>query len=311
MSLEILKLWLKETIKNSENETPNENKSYWDGWRDSRTSVIKKINRLQKLKLKNYIGITGCPTESDLIEILSLFGKYNISIDYSTHHIPMLGFLVDNKTIKEKFNPKKAYPDLDELTKMLVKAKGNVFSTIHYNSKNNEFDELIYFLDDFGYSKIIDGIQFNFLYPDPKKLLILKEKFPFLKFIFQLHKGYFEKYGGGYDIIRYIKKTYYMMDYILFDSSRGKGVEITSPQLKDYAQIGYAFNEEFKIGIAGGLKAHNLNENLDEMSKHFGTLDFSFDAQSCFWNKNGEFDLSKVDCYLKKYNSFLNRWKTE
>jgi len=130
----------------------------------------------------------------------------------------------------------------------------------------------------------IDGIQYDCLpwqeNPDMLKFLHqTKERHPGTRVLLQCWQGALERYSPR-QLARLLGQNAEALDYILFDTSHGKGVPLDIAHLTPYIEEAYA-NESLStvgISIAGGLGSNESMEQVQAVIELFP--DTSFDAES-------------------------------
>jgi phosphoribosylanthranilate isomerase len=133
------------------------------------------------------------------------------------------------------------------------------------------------------------GIQLNINWPDPNDVKRIKDTYPKLSIILQV---------SGFSSLEKVKSYYGFCDYILIDSSKGRGIEFNLNEVvKAYRTI-----QEYiptTIGIAGGFSPENVRGRVLDLRKSLRTDNFCIDAQNRL-RTNGHLDMHKVDKYLKE-----------
>lgn len=87
------------------------------------------------MKSKPYVGITGPVNLEETKDICREFAEAGYSME--SNHIPMLGFLVSNKTLNEQPIKNRRYPPITSLPDLLKATDKQVLTMIHYNQKRN------------------------------------------------------------------------------------------------------------------------------------------------------------------------------
>ncbi len=264
------------------------------------------------MKLKPYLGITGCSKISEVIKTIQLFNKYYITLQ--SEHIPMLGFLVSYKWQKSSNyfdcqTHSKRYPTIKDLFELLHIAHNKVFTTIHYNTKNPYFaNELISLLNiNTPYGKIehlLNGIQLNISKPNPKEINIIKKSFPHISIIFQLNNSFIKdsRFQNSDTLVKFININYSDVQYILLDVSGGRGSNINlnfTSSLYNY----FKRNNFFNIGFAGGFNGTNIKDRIKKLRCLTNTYDFSIDAEGKLRDSNDNYSLIKAEVYIRNFKN--------
>ena len=230
------------------------------------------------MTLKTYIGITGPTSKQEVNLILNEFQKTGFTLN--SQHIPMLGFLVSYKTLNNIPTENKRYPLFKNLHPLLEQANNQIFTTIHYNTKDkdNLVNEVSRVFDGIYQDNLCRGIQLNIVWPSIKAVEQIKNKFPDMKIIFQAnHKGLSS--GNPSEVASEIKQYHKSIDYILIDPSAGKGQEFDIDNSVEIYQRLRDQIPNLSIGFAGGFKGENIESRLQTISNKIQTQDFSIDAE--------------------------------
>ncbi len=259
---------------------------------------------------KPYIGITGIETVDQLDPIFTIFRKKK-----NFSHRLMIGGMVSYKTlinIKDKPIVLMKNEIKDIFEKLNKYDSENIFFTLHYFTKPLEkikpelkeksknivektlYQQLTMLLENFyeEYERIQPsfqiGIQINVSWPNPRDINKLKTTYPRLKTILQVSNFFLlEKRIKNYNV-----------DYILIDTSHGKGIEFEiNDVIKIYETIHK--NNPAIIGFAGGLSPENVRKKISSLKEKLNTKNFCIDAQKRL-RTNDLLDITKVKKYLKE-----------
>lgn len=256
---------------------------------------------------RDYVGVCGPYNVEETKEIASLMRKSGFTME--TSHIPMIGFHVSWKSLEYGFSEgNRRVPPFKQLPEMLESVKGGVFSTIHYYTNNPKgiLQELKAVLnrDSIYKANLVGGVQINGMLPSPKEIMELKEGYPELKIVLETSP----KSTNGTsteEIARRLSKNYYYLDYIIFDSSLGRGIEIDTDKFKVAYNV---FKEEgikANMVFAGGLNGSNVLQKAAEIKEMVGGSNFSLDVTTGVRDKKGEgygndvINMEKVGHYLR------------
>lgn len=130
----------------------------------------------------------------------------------------------------------------------------------------------------------IDGIQYDMLpwHENPDTLTFLhqtKMRHPGTKVLLQCWQGTLERYNPT-QLARVLGQHAEALDYILFDTSHGKGVPFDTAGLLPYLEQAYTNENLATVGIAlaGGLGGQETMDQLGAIAAQFP--DISWDAES-------------------------------
>jgi phosphoribosylanthranilate isomerase len=272
-------------------------------------------------KTMSYVGVCGVSSVEEAGKVLSLIRDSGFTM--RTHHVPMMGFQVSWKSIAFGFSEgNNRVPKLKELPGMLESVKGEVFSTIHYYTKDRErlVPEISAVLDlENAYQrKLVGGVQINLTWPSQEEVKAIKCKYPELKIILSVSPRVTEGMTMR-QVAERMAKDYSNVDYLILDASGGRGVAF------DPSQIIATYNTLRRNGVnseivfSGGLSGDNVTERLSLLEKAVGTKRFSIDAEGGLRDKilmDGKqietygadlLNLDKVDSYLKRASEILLR----
>lgn len=263
---------------------------------------------------KPYIGITGFTTRREVSRAEMLFNQFRITKESS--HIPMFGFLVSYKYLNKNdpYPHDNRYPSISKLFDLLLRTQyWYAFRTIHYNTHNNEkfFDELdvlLSYVDVYGneLEGLIEGIQLNIKKPSPKEIEKIRDHYPGISIILQLN----ERYGNGVSIEKLTEKIFNDFpsisncEYILIDTSRGKGKPIDiNFAIKKYCAI-KRINPKIQVGFAGGFSGDNVFIRTIELYDSLLSQDFCIDAEGQL-RDHSKIDLFKLEAYIQNFSKAI------
>lgn len=129
----------------------------------------------------------------------------------------------------------------------------------------------------------IDGMQFDSLPWHENKDLVAflhkaKQRYPDKLVYLQCHEKSMLRYPPS-QMARVLGEHAEALDYILFDSSHGRGIRLNTARLAPYIEEAYSNDNLAHVGIAlaGGLCADVIREDLPELATQFP--DLSWDAE--------------------------------
>ncbi|MCL5018186.1 MAG: hypothetical protein M1416_00250 [Candidatus Pacearchaeota archaeon] len=233
--------------------------------------------------MKNYIGVTGIANISDNVTTVKSF--VNHGIDMESNHTPMIGFLVNKKTLykipaKAGKIPHQRYPPVSSLRRMMEYSKGYAVNAIHFSARDDDnLDEEVkqlFHLDNIYRDNFCNTLQLNVLYPEKNKLEKILGEFSKMSIILQLPKRILE---DKKNIAKKIKDYSGLIRGVLIDPSGGKGKEF---DIELSAEIYKRIKEKFPeliVGIAGGLNGKNVYEKIILFKEKIKSYDFSIDAE--------------------------------
>ncbi|MFH1503202.1 MAG: hypothetical protein ABIE36_00915 [Candidatus Diapherotrites archaeon] len=262
------------------------------------------------MESKPYIGITGPVLKEEVLGICGLFEDFGFYENRSVK--PMIGILASYKTLNNIKIENRRYPKLKIISELIKEMKSGTFRTIHYNTRefgslSKQVSELIYF----PYHKIpLDGIQLNITYPPIDQIEKIKKEFPELEIIFQANSEVLNS-GSKKEVAKRIKNYGGLIDYVLIDSSGGKGENLDIPYSADLANEIKDLSPNINIGFAGGFKGSNVKVNYHDLINKCRGFAFSIDAEGGLRDKLSEkygddlLNINKVREYIQSASSFL------
>jgi phosphoribosylanthranilate isomerase len=221
-----------------------------------------------------YIGVTG-PT--DVTEVRALKREFeDAGYTMDSPHVPMIGFLVSQKTLNFKQVANLRYPDIDTLPELLSEAAGT-FRTIHYTTPDadNLAEEVTRLFQGIYKEGLCRAVQLNVVFPPPDQVGLIKGTFPKMQIIFAANRAVMTSRKPEEEIARYARA----LDYVLIDPSGGRGIpfELT-PSLDLYRKLAQKMPQT-TMGFAGGLTAENVEQVVANILRSTETTAFSLDAE--------------------------------
>jgi phosphoribosylanthranilate isomerase len=239
-----------------------------------------------------YIGVTGIITPDEAKKLVFLFKIYQEK--FTLNHRLMLGVLVGQKTLKFGQHPRKRYPALEDVPKILESVKDQCFAVIHYNTRNphfsEELDQLFKFQEMYDRG-LIQGVQLNISRPNPSEVSRLNSLYPDISIILQYNKSFRNRYEHTQVI-----KDFSVARYILIDLSGGRGIELdVSIAVNLYYE--FCVYSKWGVGFAGGLNSENTLAKVSRLVALTRTTNFSIDAESGL-RTDDALDFRKVKKYI-------------
>ncbi len=254
-------------------------------------------------KSRPYVGVSGVYSAEEARGVASLMRGSGFTMQ--TGHIPMMGFQVSWKSLDFGFSDgNNRVPRLDSLPQILEAISGEVFTTVHYYTKRTDrlVQEIEMVLEYEGIydSGLVGGVQINGAFPEPDSVEGLRNSYPSLKLALQVNPDTMKIETMAKTLARYYKG----LDYVLFDSSGGRGLEL------DVGRIAAAYRalkdggSEAGVVFAGGLAGGNVAHKIKLLAEAMGEREFSIDAEGGLRDRVGEgygndmLNMDKVAAYL-------------
>ena len=227
------------------------------------------------MKPKPYVGITGPVTEQEVNYIVTQFASCGYSM--SSNHLPMLGFLVSQKTLNEEHVNNRRYPEFKYLRKLIERTENEVLPMIHYNSREmSTLSEQLKRVFD-GIYDICKAVQLNIIFPDIKQIAKIKKELPDLQIVFQASKSVIGSKSSK-ELSEKVFEYGDLIDYVLIDPSGGKGIEINLEHYIDfYNEI--SSNANLTVGFAGGFTGENVVSRVNGLIDRIGHNNFCIDVE--------------------------------
>lgn len=254
-------------------------------------------------KCRPYVGVSGVSSVEDAKKVLFLMHESGFTMQ--TRHVPMMGFQVSWKSLDFGFSEgNNRVPRLNSLPLILEAVSGEVFPTIHYYTKRpdrlvQEIERVLEYNSIYD-SGLVGGLQINGAFPEPESVEWLKNSYPSLKLALQVNPDTKEIEAMAKTIARYYKG----LDYVLLDSSGGRGLELDTKSIAATYRALRDNGSEAGMVFAGGLTGENIANKIRLLAGATGVTEFSIDAEGGLRNRLGEgygndlLDLAKVASYL-------------
>lgn len=259
------------------------------------------------MKERPYIGVTGPTTQQEVNHLLDSFEANGINME--SPHVPMIGFLVAQKTLNGgTLENNRRYPAFKDIPGLLKATGPFSFNTIHYSSpqKDNLGDQIIgIFKGPIYEDGLSQAVQLNIKWPPIDELRRTKLALPDLKIIMQLSSKALE--GKSPREVADLLASYgSLADYTLIDPSGGQGVPFDAEAVVPYFEAISDRNPHLTIGVAGGFSGENVIERGEELIKLLGTNEFSIDAEGALRDRMGStfgddiYNPEKVELFISE-----------
>jgi phosphoribosylanthranilate isomerase len=219
-------------------------------------------------KNKPYIGITGFTRNADVLTCLS-------AIPAEIERLFMVGVLLSSKTINGGTNKYPVrYPHYNSI-KDIFTNDSRCLNMIHYvtDDKTKLVKQLLDAAEIGGEN--CHGFQLNIVWPDIDMLKEVKKELPNHKFVIQCSGGAMRRFENEIEssvpkLLHTVVKEYQVagvIDYLLIDPSGGRGkafdAQTTIKMLAPHFD-----QEDYQLGVAGGLKCETINNLIPVMAKY-------------------------------------------
>ena len=200
-----------------------------------------------------YCGITGF-TDPKQVESVLGFLRENYSLTNSPR-LFMIGVLASDKSLAGKPSNPNRYPPLESI-KDILPNDARCLNLVHFNSKATDcselFSQLCTVMDAGGEN--CHGLQLNIAHPPPSVLCVWKQEFPEGILVLQCGGTVLNGITGA-GLVEHLQHYSPWIDYVLLDSSGGRGQPINIPLFCHLVQtlVNEGFGREMGIGVAGGL----------------------------------------------------------
>jgi len=262
------------------------------------------------MNTKPYIGITGPITIQEAKRITEEFADAGYTMQSS--HVPMLGFLVSEKTLHGQPTKNRRYPPINSLSALLKSTSGKVLNMIHYNSRQRDelATQVAQIFREIYEVGLCRALQLNIVWPDISQVQRIKEEHPEIKIVFQAsHKSI--DGNTPTQLARKIGNYGNSIDYILIDPSGGRGMSF------DLATVSPIYRElrsklpEINLGFAGGFTGQNVGPRVREIIEEIREETFCIDAEGGLRDKitdnygDDTLNIEKVRMYVQETSTVL------
>ncbi|MGV8162052.1 MAG: hypothetical protein ACP5N2_01820 [Candidatus Nanoarchaeia archaeon] len=259
-----------------------------------------------KIKEKEYIGITGFKTAEEIEVASAAFREAGINKD--TKLTGMYGFLVLEEQVKDFSLKGTRIPSLNALPGLINKVPEGMMPTIHYCSRSRDLNldnlmTVMYHVNIFSDCKFL---QLNLDWPSPKKVQKIKELMPDTYIILQLNPDLQATHSS---VVKATSTYEGIVDKLLIDPSLGAGIPYDAKITSKIIMKIDADSSAFSYTVCGGLHDNNAYDRIIEMKTilkqeyHYrkAGIPFSVDAEGRLRTPNEKnLDPDKVTTYIKE-----------
>lgn len=255
---------------------------------------------------KPYVGVTGVDSEQAAKGIAQIFKEAGLTKERASHKA-MAGYLVSLESITRGFADNTKYPPIYRLHRLMSQtAKDGILNALHYYSADPEQISApltgLLKRESLISDGLVQAVQINIPWPGITQLDDLKQSFPELGVILQLGPRVIE--ATPHDQIPFRLNKYALLaDYVLIDSSGGKGREFTVEDILPFYEAVKASDLDITVIFAGGFSPDNVRKRIERVSQAIGTKNCGIDVEDRVrspWlgDKHGLLDLNKVAKYV-------------
>jgi len=241
--------------------------------------------------MKPYIAISGVVNLEQIKAIGEIKEKLSI---FQNNYDLCIGFQVSKRTLYGGQNSKRQ-PDINTLQALCNRTKElGMIPSIHYHTKtkSNLVSEII----DLNKEVQYDYLQLNVKDCSPKIL-----QYPDRKLIYKGSFNYDTNRNFNVNINSEFTEVEPFIDYLMFDTSHGKGLPFNIRQVFYYGFITECY--DFDYVIAGGFNPINIEERLIDL--RILLKPFSIDAESGLRTKDDLLNLDSCASYLRSCDKIL------
>ncbi len=255
------------------------------------------------VRAKPYVGVTGVATNAEVEAVLHAFDRAEYSMNSS--HLPMIGYLVSVKTLRNQEVANRRYPKMNQLESLVTSARGKALTMMHYNSRDHDTlaDQIRSLFEGIYQEDLCRALQLNVVWPPLDEVKKIKETFPKMKIVLQVSRSMLGKTSADNAAKQVVCYSDYVT-YVLIDPSMGSGLAFnTNEAVALYGNLHEAMPQT-TIGFAGGFTGENVESRVEELKAKIGTSDFSIDAESGLRDKRSQaygdddLNLQKVQQYI-------------
>lgn len=237
-------------------------------------------------RMKPYIGVSGLVNPEQQADLQQLFKEHGLT----ERRTLALGVKATHKTqylnSENKYGTE-WYPVGDKFTDALT--QGDTFNVAQIYMESTLLDTQTYkeaFINRVSHrgKAWLHALQFDMLpwHTSPELFGFLErtKAETNLSIVLQAHQQSMEYYRPA-ELAYTLGKYAHILDYILLDSSHGKGVRLDTAKLTPYAEALFSADalSRVGIGIAGGLSGPVVGEELPEMTQTFPELSWDAEGQ--------------------------------
>lgn len=235
---------------------------------------------------RSYIGATGFTKAHEVSYCNYMFERLGL---YKTDHVPMMGFLVSDRTLRGEPTDNKRYAPIKDVRSLAKSADGRIFRTVHYNTHDmstlpEQIGDLLRYGEDFpedGLEMYVDGIQLNMAWPDRKLVERIGDETD-LEIILQVSAKAMAGMSPEQSAKKVVADYQDLIDTALYDPSGGTGKKVDLAAAARFYETLRLDGFGIGFGVAGGLSPENVAESASYFRRHCdGFLDFlSIDVES-------------------------------
>jgi len=240
-----------------------------------------------------YVGITGVTTTKEVEDAIKEYAIAGYTM--TSKHIPMLGYLMSQKTINELPNDNRRVIDYFRRKELFAAAGGNALTMIHYFTKEKEtLADQIEIAFDSLYPDLCRAVQLNVNLPLIDQVKQIKHKFPHMQIVFQANRYIIEEKEPK-DVAKIIQDYAPFIDYVLIDPSGGTGKDFDLKVCANLYRLIKETSPNLTLGFAGGLSGENVYDRAKDLITVVKANDFCIDAEGKLRTK---FSRKKDDDFL-------------
>lgn len=250
-----------------------------------------------------YIGVTGVTTAQEARMLLKAGSPE------STHKI-MIGVLVSSKTLVNARNGRVTRYPLERNLREIFVHHPKALNILHFNTHRSKMENMN-ILTDLCHAHAVagpycHGVQLNMTWPDRDLLDLLKSSEGKIV-ILQCGSDALKSVDmSGRKLANKVREYGNLIDYVLIDSSRGRGIEF----IPDLALECFEYLQEIPdigFGIAGGLDVATI-PRLEPLVQRFPS--FSVDAETRLRNKDDRLSIAMASTYIQAAQRFFQNNQT-
>ena len=255
-------------------------------------------------KNRPYISVSGASVASEAKEVGLMMRECGLRRDRGI--MPAQGIQVSYKCLDHGFSEgNRRVPFFSDLPELLDSMRDHALPIIHYYTKKDfalvsELTMVMEYRNIYSSGKV-HGVQINGVFPRPGDIEAIKEIYPKLNVILQLHP----EDGSEARLAKSLSAEYKSVDYLILDYSQGKGKGIDIGKMVDLEKVLRDSGVEAGIVYSGGIHGGNVETVVKKLRDARGGCDFSIDAEGGLRDRIGDgygndtMNLKKVRAYLE------------
>jgi len=237
------------------------------------------VSNENKKDIVPYIGITGFMNRGEVATMLGLMPEMS-------GRKLMVGVLVNWETLQgKKLIKGNRHPKVEDISNIFV-SSSLALNMIHYHTGKTEtlFEQMAGLVELAGPN--LNGFQLNITWPPIEELRKFRSEFPDFQIILAITKKAFDSVNNSPEcLVMKIKEYDGLFDYVLLDSSGGKGLPMDIKKMQEYLLAMEVFDKKIGIVVAGGLGPKTMNLASSLMSKN---RNLSIDAEGNIRNQDDD-----------------------